>query len=383
MLFPWRTDSPLHSTPWMNWLLILVNVVVFGIEKINPNINARYMLSPRTPELAAFFTYAFLHANIGHLLGNMLFLYIFGNNVNDKMGNLGYLAFYLAGAVFAGIGYAVMQTGTSPVIGASGAVAAVTGAYLILFPRSNITVIYFFFMLGQFEVSSMFFIVFFFVKDVVFQFAGDRSVAYFAHIGGSLFGFTVCMSLLGARLLPRDQFDVLALLQRWNKRRQYQSLVRQGYNPFGYMPPFGMREEPQEVDPAMQRILDMRAEISEAVAHHNLPHAAALFLKLKTIDPNQVMSRQTQLDLANQLASQQFFAQAADAYEGFLRCYTNYESIEQVELMLGLIYSRYLNEYEKANDHLEKALKRLHGESEIHLARAELSRIQLMGSQKK
>src|SRR3954471_14236661 len=117
MLFPWRTDSPLHSTPWMNWLLILLNALVFAIEKINPNIDARYVLSPRSPELFAYFTYAFLHANAGHLIGNMLFLYIFGNNVSDKMGSLGYLGFYLAGAVFAGVGYVLLQATPNPIIG--------------------------------------------------------------------------------------------------------------------------------------------------------------------------------------------------------------------------------------------------------------------------
>jgi membrane associated rhomboid family serine protease len=386
MLLPWRTDSPLRSTPWMNWLLIAANAGMYALEVLDESRLSRhwgltgnkFLLSPLMPEMGQYFTYMFLHASPAHLIGNMLFLYIFGNNVNDKMGNLGYLAFYLAGGVAAGVGFVLTQTGAMPVIGASGAVAAVTGAYLVLFPRSNITVIYWLFFFGQFEVSSMVFIVFFFAQDLILNFFGQSvgNVAHSAHVAGTVFGFAVCMSLLAANLLPRDQFDVLALFQRWNKRRQYQSLVRQGYDPFGYVPatPTGGAKA-EEISPETQRIQDMRAEISEAVAHHNLPHAAALFLQLKALDPNQVLSRQAQLDVANQLASQQFYPQAADAYEGFLRCYPNYEQIEHVQLMLGLIYARYLNQYERAHAFLSKAVGRLRGERELQLARAELERI--------
>ena len=88
-----------------------------------------------------------------------------------------------------------------------------------------------------------------------------------------------------------------------------------------------------------------------------------------------MLSRQAQLDIANQLASQQFYTQAAEAYEAFLAHYPNFEQIEHVQLMLGLIYARYLNQYERAHAFLSKAMKRLRGERELQLARAELERI--------
>src|SRR5258708_39834073 len=105
MIIPIRTDSPLRHTPYMNWALIVANVVMFLIQQASPAVAGLYELSPRDPSLYTFITYAFLHANFMHIAGNMLFLYIFGNNVNDKMGHLAYLAFYLAGAVFAGVAY--------------------------------------------------------------------------------------------------------------------------------------------------------------------------------------------------------------------------------------------------------------------------------------
>lgn len=376
MLIPLRTDSPLRSTPWMNWLLITLSVVCFVIQgRIWPDLSPTLALEPTHPRLGTYFTYAFLHSDWMHLISNMLFLYIFGNNVNDKMGNLGYLAFYLAGGVFAGVGHVI--TSPAPVIGASGAVSAVTGAYLVLFPRSNITVLYFFIFIGSFEIASMYFIIFFFVKDLIPVFAGSQgNIAHTAHISGSIFGVGVCMALLAAHLLPRDQFDVLSLLRQWNRRRQYQNLVRDGYNPFGYVPADASpARPPAPPDPLTLQIQERRAEINEAIAHRNLPRAAELFLQLKQLDSKQVLSRQAQLDIANQLAAQQLYAPAVEAYEQFLHHYPNFEQIEQVQLMLGLIYARYLNQPDRARELLVRAMARLHNDREIQMARSELSRI--------
>src|SRR3954452_13148898 len=153
MFIPIRTDSPLRVTPYMNWAIILLNVAAYVAQRSVPGFESALKLYPKDPAIFAFFGYQFLHANLMHLLGNMLFLYIFGNNVNDKIGHVGYLAFYLASCVASGIGYVLLPQVTAsvvsstPVIGASGAVAAVTGAYLSLFPRSNITIFTFFLVL--------------------------------------------------------------------------------------------------------------------------------------------------------------------------------------------------------------------------------------------
>src|SRR5687768_16553676 len=269
MFLPIRTDSPLRGTPYMNWALIVANVAMFVLQSFRPPVTSHLQLYPSDPWLPAFFSYAFLHADWAHVLMNMLFLFIFGNNVNDKMGHLGYLAFYLAGAVFSGVGYAVTQQGSFPVVGASGAVAAVTGAYLVLFPRSSITIVYLFIFIGSIEIPSFWFILFFFVKDLLGLSGAGSNVAHNAHISGTLFGFTVCLALLGAQLLPRDQFDVLALIQRWNKRRQYRDLVNKGYNPFGYTPVAAgagrdapASRAPEPPDPVTQRAMDLRGDIA-------------------------------------------------------------------------------------------------------------------------
>src|ERR1700722_2987983 len=397
MIIPLRTDSPLPTTPYMNWALIAANFIVFFIElAYNPDqpgessFTRPLILQPAHPQLWQYFTYAFLHAGWVHVIGNMLFLYIFGNNICDRMGNLGYLAFYLAGGVFAGVGYVVVEhhVGGGGVLGASGAVAAVTGAYLILMPLTRITIVYFFFFIGVIDIPSLWFILFFFFTDVLGQVApqyvgGTEAVAHMAHISGTIFGAGVCLILLIIRLLPRDQFDVAALLQRWNRRRVYRDVVAGGYDPFGSSPArqaaVGSSAKPlPPSDPATQRQRELRAAATQAVAGHNLPLAASLYQQLIALNPDQVLARTAQLDIANYLTSQQHYAEAAAAYEQFQRYYANYDQIEQVNLMLGVIYARYLNNPLRAKEYLVRALSRLHTSREVELAKSELAHVEGM-----
>ena len=159
MILPIKRSIQPRRTPYANYALVIVNVVIFLLsyyphERYGGQLEylrswaTQFVLDPRPGHLYLwqFVSYAFLHAGLPHIIGNMFFLYLFGNNVNDKLGNVGYLAFYLAGAVFSGIGHTFLSG--SAVLGASGAVAAVTGAYLVLFPQTLITVIYWLLFIG-------------------------------------------------------------------------------------------------------------------------------------------------------------------------------------------------------------------------------------------
>ena len=269
-------------------------------------------------------------------------------------------------------------------MGASGAVAAVTGAYLILFPRATVTVVYFFFLIGTFELNSLWFIGLFFMKDLL-GLSGQAmsNVAFSAHVFGTFYGVLTCTALLGAQLLPRDQFDVLAMVRQWNRRRQYRDLVNKGFDPFGY----GTARAPAHgnvggatapVDAATARVSELRAAVSDAISRHDLDGAVQRFTELRQLDARQVLSRQAQLDVANHLAAMQRYGEAADAYEAFLVAYPKYDQIEQVQLMLGIVYGRYLAQYAKARQHLEAALPRLFGDREREMARAELTRVEAL-----
>ena len=396
MFLPIRTDSPLRTTPYMNWAMIVINTLVFvaqGVISTPPNARPWYhplILNAADPQLYQFITSGFLHGGGLHLIGNMLFLYIFGNNVNDKMGHLGYLAFYLGSIVFGGVFYAVWDKDGS-VLGASGGVSAVVGAYMVLFPRANLTVFVIFWVIGTFEIPSLWFVLAYFLKDVI-GLSGQSQVAHSAHVGGTLFGFAVCGALLALNLLPRDQFDVVAMVKQWNRRRQYRDAVSGGWNPYGggvtaparppnqrgwvetapQTPPV---DAPAVLDPRTRQVAEIRARASEAVSGHDLPAAAKAYLELKALDPGQVLSRQAQLDVANQLAQEQRFSEAAEAYETFLRHYPKYEQTEQVELMLGIVLNRFLNQPARAREYLLRAGAKLMDENASRMAKAELEKV--------
>ena len=114
-----------------------------------------FALRSADPAIYQFITYQFRHGDVWHLLGNMLFLWVFGNSVNSKMGDWAYVVFYLAGGVFAAWGYAMLESPGFTLVGASGSIAAITTAYLVLYPRSRVTVLLWFFLIHFFELPAM------------------------------------------------------------------------------------------------------------------------------------------------------------------------------------------------------------------------------------
>ena len=144
-------------------------------------------------------TSQFLHGGWLHLLSNMLYLWIFGNNIEDRLGRIGFLLFYLAGGVVAGLAQvAVAPDSTIPTIGASGAIAATLGAYLVLFPRARITSLVFLgFFYQLIDVPAVVVLAFWFILQLIDGLASigmtdvGGGVAFFAHIGGFVFGAVV------------------------------------------------------------------------------------------------------------------------------------------------------------------------------------------------
>jgi membrane associated rhomboid family serine protease len=149
------------------------------------------------PTWLTLFTAMFMHGGLLHLGGNMLFLWIFGNNVEDSMGRLTFLAFYLLAGLAATAGQVLIGPDVAvPNVGASGAVAGVLGGYLLLFPRARvITVIFIVFFFTIVELPAVLILGFWFLQQVLFGYfdlsdpaGGGGGVAYFAHIGGFVFG---------------------------------------------------------------------------------------------------------------------------------------------------------------------------------------------------
>jgi len=163
-------------------------------------------------ETATLLTSQFLHGGWLHLAGNMLYLWIFGNNVEDRFGRVRFLLFYLVGGALAGLSQvAIDPTSTTPTIGASGAIAATLGAYLVLFPRARVTTLVFLgFFYQLIAIPAVFVVGFWFVLqliDGVLSLGGVQAgggVAFFAHIGGFIAGAVLARLAtgLGARAGP-------------------------------------------------------------------------------------------------------------------------------------------------------------------------------------
>jgi membrane associated rhomboid family serine protease len=145
----------------------------------------------------------FLHGGLLHLGGNMLFLWVFGNNIEDRMRPLGYLAFYLAGGLAATLAHVALQPqSTVPVVGASGAIAAVMGAYLVLFPNAPILSIVPIFLFGlMVEIEAKWLLGFWFISQ--FFISPNSGVAWAAHVGGFVFGVAVALVLRDQLRPPR------------------------------------------------------------------------------------------------------------------------------------------------------------------------------------
>ena len=208
-MIPISDENPTRSVPYINYALIALNVLVFIWQiSLGPSGQTALYQMALIPynltsgldlgDARAMLTSMFMHAGLAHLAGNMLYLWIFGDNVEDVLGHVRYLLFYLAGGVAASLTHVVLYPSSSiPTVGASGAIAATLGAYLLLFPQRKVLT---FVPLGYFMqlarlpaavVLGMWFVLQFFQGVLVLGMTELGGVAFWAHIGGFVFGVLV------------------------------------------------------------------------------------------------------------------------------------------------------------------------------------------------
>jgi membrane associated rhomboid family serine protease len=249
-VIPLKDNIPTDSTPYVTIALIVINAVVYfllqhpssifgspdqGIvidygvvpyEITHPGQQCLQQGSQLVcgsgnaagpPTVLTIFSSMFMHGSLLHLAGNMLFLWIFGNNVEDSVGHVKFAFFYLAGGVAAIALQTIIQPDAAvPTIGASGAVAAVLGAYILLHPRARvITVIFLIFFFTVIELPAMLVLgawfllqVFSGLQDFGNPNGGGGGVAYFAHIGGFVFGLALIRLLATKRRAAPPRFPV-------------------------------------------------------------------------------------------------------------------------------------------------------------------------------
>lgn len=196
-MFPVSDVIPSRTTPYVTIALIAANALAFlyEVQLSTPELRVFTQLFGVVPAYFAWptvVTSLFLHGGWMHFLGNMLYLWIFGDNVEDRFGHFLYLVFYLFCGVVAALGQVVIDPfSTAPMIGASGAIAGVMGAYFVLYPRSRIlTAIFVVVFLDLVEVPAIFFLGIWFVMQLLSGVgsigaqAMNGGVAFWAHIGG-------------------------------------------------------------------------------------------------------------------------------------------------------------------------------------------------------
>ncbi len=397
MFIPIRTDRSPKRQPVVTETLIAVNLVAWMVAMLgtyaglfdNPEAIAAWgHFDPQHFRVWQLFTYQFIHDphDVFHVVFNMLFLWVFGRAVEGRLGAGGFLAFYLVGGAVSGLAHSAVSL--APVIGASGAVAAVTGAFLALFPRSR--VITFIWFAGLVPIPSLWFIGIYVVVDLLRQLTdwiapGGAGVAYMAHLAGYAYGFGVALGLLALRVLPREEFDVFFLFTQARRRAAFRSAGRGA--------PAGLwadsqadtgrrlhREKARRAhdvppDPATTAL---RSQINQHLERGKMHDAATAYRRLLEHvgdTPAAILTEQRQLDVAAQLYAEGVDQDAARAYELLLASYPNCPRPGEVKLILGLLYARRLGKPERARELIEQAGEQLHDEGQAALARRLLAEL--------
>ena len=209
-MFPLRDSERSQGTPFVTVALILANLLAFFYEISLDDYSLNHFLTqwgtvPRSFEVVDVFTSMFLHGGWMHVLGNVWFLWIFGDNVEDILGHAKFLLFYLLCGVAGGLAHVIFNPDSAvPAIGASGAISGVMGAYLLSFPNARVhTLLFLFVFVTTMEVRAIFMIGYWFLVQLLSGFgnlaasgAQQGGTAWFAHIGGFLAGMILI------RLLP-------------------------------------------------------------------------------------------------------------------------------------------------------------------------------------
>jgi membrane associated rhomboid family serine protease len=229
---PLHDNNPTKITPWVNYGLIAINILVFiyALTLSSDQLQAFFRTFAIVPsqltasfqsgsalvigaQLLTLITSQFLHGGFLHLGGNMLFLWVFGNNIEEKLGRATYLFFYLACGALAGLAqWAISMQSDIPMVGASGAIAGVLGAYILRFPNARIlTLIPLGIFITTFRIPAIFFLGFWFFQQALYGLASLQAstsidtggIAYWAHAGGFVVGLALA-PLLGLFRSPTD-----------------------------------------------------------------------------------------------------------------------------------------------------------------------------------
>jgi membrane associated rhomboid family serine protease len=209
MLIPINVDVPLERVPWTNWAIIALNLFCFVILAASDEPPSGLILWRHDFHLIQLVGCMYGHAGILHLLGNMIFLFCFGNAVNAKLGHLLYALAYHALGVLAALAWLVTSSGPG-CLGASGAIMGVVGMFIVFFPLNDVKIFQFwgFFAFGTFDISAYWVIGAYFAFDLLGLATGDGDgVAYISHVTGAIAGAGLALGLIKLGMVQPGEFE--------------------------------------------------------------------------------------------------------------------------------------------------------------------------------
>ena len=230
MFIPYRVDVPFNYRPVVNWIVVALVILIFSLQIVEANkvrtreislneykensITTQYLLKGWS--IKGLFGHMWLHGGPLHLIGNLIFLWLFGNAVCSKIGNLYYLPVYIGLGLAAAISHLLFFD--IPILGASGAINGLVGMYLVFFPENSISCffwfLFLFWRLFWFSLRSFWMILMWFAFDILGAMRGAGGVAYLAHIGGFVAGVGLAILMLRTKVIvmERDEKSILKLL---------------------------------------------------------------------------------------------------------------------------------------------------------------------------
>ena len=380
MLIPLGTDRPKKRRSLIVPALFGINLGVFIVQ-----ILLRSMAPDSAEALERFgavwgrdlhwwtpVTSAFLHGDFWHIFGNMLALVVFGPPVEDRFGRVGFSAFYLFGAIGSGLAHAAFSA--SPAIGASGAIAAVSGAFLVLFPNTRIRCIWLLGIISIMQVPAWWLIGLYIVLDLLAQtFTPDNGIANLAHLGGYVYGSLVALVLLGTHILPREPYDLFSIMKQKNRKRQFQSVTRTST-------PRPMKSV-SKPDPIAEELAQIRSQVAQRVSEGNLDDAADRYLVMvdRFHEPkyNTTLHREAQYQIANHLFTRGDHTHALSAYEALLSEYPSDPERDVIRIIIARL--RADSDKDGAIEILKQVIEQSGNDDIIPLAQRELDTIRAKG----
>ena len=337
----------------------------YGILRLNHNAE----FTPFSFAPWGLISYQFMHDpnGISHIGFNMLFLWVFGQAVESRLGAIGFACFYLVGGAFAGLAHMLLSP--APLIGASGAVAAVSGAFLILFPRATIKILLIFFIIGIYHIPAVWFIGFFIAYNVLNQFSvalgSESTTSFAAHLGGYFFGAAVAAILLATKILPRTDLDMVYLFKQARRRKAMRQAVAQ--TPAIWDAPSAQSSAPKAKTKTPEPVAPdphakSKQEITALLRAHEGEEALRTYMALREQGIKIVLPEEQQVDLANRLLAGGNAEEAAQAYQWLLerrgvRSTGAGVSSDDIRLLMASLYIRRLNRADDARPLLKELSK--------------------------